>query len=133
MGNPFLEQEPQLVHIIAKKLLDQKAIESVKCAKYIGNHQFKSFFRERLIEGTSSLYNTIKRTVLHCIVKKIVISISKEKVVILSPDCRLYLNIASQTREGDLGEFFAHENHAFPVSISEYDKLRAAKGKSEFT
>ena len=40
LGNPFLEQEPQLVHNILKKLLNQKAIESVKRAKYIGNHQF---------------------------------------------------------------------------------------------
>ena len=41
--------------------------------------------------------------------------------------------IASQAREGDLDEFFAYENHAFPISISEYGKLRAAKNKSEFT
>ena len=27
LKNPFLEQEPQLVHIILKKLFDQKAIE----------------------------------------------------------------------------------------------------------
>ena len=27
LENPFLEREPQLVHIILKKLLDQKAIE----------------------------------------------------------------------------------------------------------
>ena len=40
LGNPFLEQEPQLVHNILKKLVNQKAIESVKRAKYIGNHQF---------------------------------------------------------------------------------------------
>ena len=33
LGNPFLEQEPQLVQIISKKVLDQKAIESVKYAK----------------------------------------------------------------------------------------------------
>ena len=68
----FLEQEPQLVHIILKKLLDQKNHQTVKCAKYIGNLQFKSFVRERLIEGTLSLCNTIKRIFLHCIVKKIV-------------------------------------------------------------
>ena len=38
-GKSILEQESQLVHTILKKLLDQKAIESVKCAKYIENHQ----------------------------------------------------------------------------------------------
>ena len=43
------------------------------------------------------------------------------------------LYIASQAREYDLDKFFAHENHAFPVSISEYGELCAAKDKSEFT
>ena len=45
LRNPFSEHETQLVHIISKKLLDQKAIKSVKCTKYIGNHQFKLFVR----------------------------------------------------------------------------------------
>ena len=47
----------------------------------------------------------------------------------------LYSNlyIASQAREGDLDEFFAHKNYAFPVSSSECGKLRAAEDKSEFT
>ena len=65
----------------------------------------------------------------------VVIPTSKQKIVNLNSDCRLYSNlyIASQARGCDLNEFFAHENHAFPVSISEYGKLRAAKDKSEFT
>ena len=106
LGNPFLEQEPQLVHIISKKVLDQKAIESVKCAKYIGIHQFISFVRERFIEGTSSIYNTIKKYSLALYRQKnsVVISTSKQKVVNLSSDCRLYSNlyIASQARGYDL-------------------------------
>ena len=63
------------------------------------------------------------------------ISLSKQKVVHLNSDCRLYLNlyIASQARQCDLDECFAHENYAFPFSISEYSKLRAVKDKSEFT
>ena len=73
---------------------------------------------------------------MHCIVKKnsVVISTSKQKVVNLSSDCRVYSNlyIASQAREYDLNEFFVHENHAFPVSLSEYGKLHAAKDKFEF-
>ena len=108
-----------------------------KCAKHIGNHQFKSFFRERLIEETPSLYNTIKKNslALYRQTNSVVISTSKQKVVNLSSDCRLYskLCIASQAREGVLDEFFAQENHACPVSFSEYSKLRAAKDKSEIT
>ena len=74
---------------------------------------------------------------LYCIVQnnRVVISTSNQKVVNISSDFRLYSNLymASQAREGNLDEFFEHENHAFPVSISEYGKLRAAKDNSEFT
>ena len=34
------------------------------------------------------------------------------------------LFIASQSRDADLEEFFAQENHGYPVSLSEYGKLR---------
>ena len=82
--------------------------------KIIGNHQFKLFVRERLIEGASSLHNTIKKNSLALYRQKnsVVISKSKQKVVYVSCYCRLYSNlyIASQARECDLDEFFAHEN-----------------------
>ena len=42
------------------------------------------------------------------------------------------LYVTCQSREGDLDNFFAHENHAFPVSLSEYGKLRKATSKSDF-
>ena len=95
------------------------------------------FVRGRLIEGTSSLYNTITKNslALCCQKNSVVISVSEQKLVNLSSDCRLYSNlyIASQAREGDLDQFFRHENHVFPVSISEYVKLSAAKDKPELT
>ena len=71
---------------------------------------------------------------MYCQKNSAVISTSKQKVVNLNSDCWLYstLYIASQARECDLDEHFEHENHAFPVSISKYGKLRAAKDKSEF-
>ena len=95
MGNPFLEQEPHPIHFTSKKVLAQKAIESVKCAKYIGNDQFNSFVRECLIVGTSSLYKTIKKNSLALYHQKssVVISTSKQKVVNLSSDCRLNSNL----------------------------------------
>lgn len=44
----------------------------------------------------------------------------------LKDDCKLYasLYVACQTREGDLEDFFAHENHSFPPALSSYGKLR---------
>ena len=42
----------------------------------------------------------------------------------IKSDCSLYasLYIASQYRDGNLG-VFSHENHAYPISLSEYGTL----------
>ena len=42
------------------------------------------------------------------------------------------LYVASQTRSGDLDSFFAHKNHSYPMSISDYGKLRKCRQKSDF-
>ena len=59
---------------------------------------------------------------------------SKQKIPTLISEKCLYANlyVAYQSREGNLDNFFAHENHAFPVPISEYDKLRKATSKFDF-
>ena len=136
LGNPFLEEEPQLVHIVTKQLLDEKASKSIKNAKDIGEHQFKAFVEQRLTEGTSSIYDTIKKNNLPLYRQKncVVTPKSKQKVATLTSDCRLFSNlyIASQSREGNLEQFFARENHAYPVSLSEYGKLRKCPTKSDF-
>ena len=75
LGNPFLEEEPQLVHIVAKQLLGEKASKSIKNAKDIGERQFKAFVEQRLAEGTSSIYlymTLLKRTTFLYTAKRIV-------------------------------------------------------------
>ena len=43
----------------------------------------------------------------------------------MASDCTLYSSLynASQYRDGNLEELFSHENHACPVSLSEYGTL----------
>ena len=49
----------------------------------------------------------------------------KEKIKLAKADCRLFSNlyIASQSRAGDLDNFFIHENHTFPSFLSEYRNM----------
>ena len=49
----------------------------------------------------------------------------KKKINLVKADDRLFSNlyIANQSRASDLDNFFPHENHAFPVLLSEYGKL----------
>ena len=56
------------------------------------------------------------------------------QLVSLKLDCRLYasLYVACQVRKGNLDDFFLHENHSYPISISEYGKLRKCNETSAF-
>ena len=63
----------------------------------------------------------------------VVASKDKQRITNLQAGCRLFANlfIACQARDGDLDNFFAHENHAYPVALSEYGKLRKCPNKSD--
>ena len=51
----------------------------------------------------------------------------------LKSDCNLFshLYIASKYRDGDLENFFSHENHPWPPSLSEHGKLHLPTKKSD--
>lgn len=53
----------------------------------------------------------------------------------MKSDCALFagLYISCQTRDGDLDEFFKHENQGCPPSLSHLGKLRLPKKKYELT
>ena len=135
-GNPFEEEEQNLVHITSRHVLDDVATKSVKAAKRKREDQYTAFVNERLINRRISLYDTLKRNDLSLFRQKhlLKMSKSKQKIANLSIERRLYANLylACQSKDGDLDNFFAHNNHAFPVSISEYGKLRKATSKSDF-
>ena len=59
---------------------------------------------------------------------------AKQKMDSVVADRKLFsrLFIACQSRTCDLEDFFSHENHSYPISISEYGKLRKCTGKSDF-
>ena len=101
--------------------MNKVARDSVINSKDIGNEQLAVFLTERIIGNTSSIYDTI------------VISYRKKQVVDLVADRHLFsiLYVVCQSRKGNLENFFKHENHSYPVSISEYGKLRKCS-KSDF-
>ena len=57
----------------------------------------------------------------------------KQAIASLRSDCNLFshLYIVSQFRDGDLDNFFAHENHPWPPSLSDHGKLRLPTKKSD--
>lgn len=135
-GNPFEEEEQNLVHLISRHVLDDIADKSVNNAKKTGKDQYATFVKERLTNRSTSLYDILPRNQLPLFRQKHVLKVSKseQKIATLNSERRLYANlyVACQSREGHLDNFFSHENHAFPISISEYGKLRKATSKSDF-
>ena len=131
-GNPFEELEPGLVHQISKRVLSDEAEESVKCALKIGMEKSEKFKHDR-----ASLYQTIHRNKLPIFRKKndVVASKKKQAVASIKEQVSMFkdLYIGCKARpDGDLNQFFSHENHEYPPALSEYGQLRHATAKSDF-
>ena len=134
IGNPFDEGDI-LFQIMTKNVMADPSIKSVQNAKKIGEAQYQAYVRERLLTCKKSIYEVIPKNKLSLFRNKNAVKFSKEKlkVVSLQQDRKLYasLYVACQSRNGDLADFFAHENHAYPPAISEYGKLRKGN-KADF-
>ena len=122
--------------MISKVVLSDDTTGSIKMAKEIGKRQYDLFVEEGLISRSASLYSNIKKNSLSLFRRKnsIVTSKSKKKIVNLTSDRQLFANlyVACQSRQGDLENFFSHENHSYPISLSEYGRLRKCSNKSDF-
>ena len=86
------------------------------------------FVRERLIDRSKPLEDRITRNNL-CLwttPSKIKIDKDKQKLKSSCTDCQLFskLYIGCQNREGNLDEFFSHENQGSPSSLSDGGRIR---------
>ena len=82
---------------------------------------------EKLQKLVSSIWNVVLERI-QCNTK------SKQTIVSLQAERRLYAGWykAWKTWDGDLDNFFVHENHLHPPSISENGKLQKCLTKSDF-
>ena len=89
LGNPFLEEDPFLVHIFSKNVLVNASSESFKSAKETGKQQFL-FVTEHLKTSSASLYDNIKENNLAlCWYKNdIVTSKNEQKIISWKTFCR---------------------------------------------
>ena len=136
MGNPFKETQNDLVQLSTKAVMDPQVSNSVFPIKQIGLSQYNDFVTRRLKTDQLSLYSVIKKNKI-LLFKQNNLSVSsksKQKLGNIIADRKLFsrLFIACQTRKGDLDDFFSRENHSYPVSISDYGKLRKCSAKSDF-
>ena len=123
------------MNVVTRQIVNDEAATSVNSAYDTGKKEYEDYVRQRLIKCEVSIYDPIPKNKLPLFRAKNAVSTSKEKLkmVSLEEDCKLFasLYVACQARNGDLGEFFRHENHANPPSLSEYGKLRKGN-KADF-
>ena len=95
--------------------------------KRIGQEQFHSFTREHQLDRTKPIDDTIHQNKLKVFKAPTTKSVNKQKqqLTSLKNNAELFswLYISCQMRDGDLEEFFCHENKACPPSLSDAGRL----------
>ena len=88
-----------------------------------------SFIKERLTERSKVIDDSILRKNLPLWKPGSKSSTSKEKMKLKSvkTDCQLFwkLYIGCQSKDGDLDDFFSHENQGSPPSLSDCGRIRS--------
>ena len=120
MGNPFLEEKNDLLKLDTRDIIAQ--------AERIGQQQYELYVHDRLLQRSVTVMEPIKKNKLALFSRPPTREKSKSSLQVssLKADCSLFsrLYIACQSRDGDLQDFFRHENQACPPSLSQDGKLR---------
>ena len=134
LGNPFLEDSQDLIALDTKEIPGREAVSMMMKAEAIGQEQSKAYISECLVNRKKSMYEPIKRNKIYLFnTPASKTSKASQKVSSLKSDCSLFsrLYISCQTRDGDLDQFFQHENQRCPPALSNLGKLRLPRNKSE--
>ena len=122
LGSPFEEIGSDLVSLDTKEVATTKAVENLRKLKKVGDEQFKAFTKERLTDVTKSLDEKISKNNFKIFGEKkgVTVSKDKQKMSTIKNDSNIVSQLfkSCQTRQGDLDEFFAHENMEYPPSLS---------------
>ena len=128
MGKPFLEESKDLLKLDTRDIMDIAVVNSIFQAEKTGIEQYQAFTADRLQTRITSLSEPIRKNKLPLFSRPLPRAKSKSSLQVstLKSDVSLFsrLFIACQSRDGDLDEFFRHENQQFPPSLSNFGKLR---------
>lgn len=136
MGNPFLDDFPELVTLDSRICANPLSVETVRCLEKIGKEQCTNYVSEVIEKRSRSIHSSIKRNSLPLFEK---VEAKRgdhqlQKLKSLKSNTSLFgqLFIAMQTRRGDLNEFFSHEIHSYPPSLANCGIMTSGK-KADLT
>ena len=115
MGNPLTEDSTELIVLDTKEIMPECVVQAIKTAKQKGQSQYDQFVEDRLVNRFKAKTDTIHRNKLPLFetTENPESSKTRNKISVLKSDCNVLarFSIACQAREGNLQEFFEHENH----------------------
>jgi hypothetical protein len=126
-GNPFMEDGLELFHITKRTVAAQSVTVTVRSIQELGEKQFAEYVEQRLVQKRMTIFQPLKKNMLPlfstCARKP---GKLQQSVQLLRADCNLFsrLYVACQNREGNLDEFFRHENQPVPPSLSSEGHIR---------
>ena len=129
LGNLYSEETTDILVLDTKDIESVSVIHSVQNVQKFGKEALESFVKERLVERKKPLVDVVPRNKLPLFGNSSAKdqSADKQKVASLKSDVQLFFGLyfACQTREGNLDDFFRHENQPYPPSLSKAGKLRS--------
>ena len=136
LGNNFLEETGDLFTLDTKVIAEESAVSRMRHIESLVKEQCETFISERLVQKKKPLSDPITRNKLSFFTsssKKS--SKGTQQLSSMKRDCSLFsrMYISCQNRDGDLDEFFRHENQGCPRSLPDQGNLRLPKKKSELT
>ena len=130
MGNPFLEKSEDLLVLDTKDIVDQSVVETVKNIEQIGNEDYSKYVEQKLLNSTTPISEclTKHKLPLFCRPQPKPPTRVKLQASALQDDCELMsrLYVSCQARTINLDDFFMHENHPYPPSLSDHGKLHTS-------
>ena len=134
MGNPFLDASPELIVLDSRNCAGDAIVATIRSIENLGKSQYQEYVDNVIKERKVTIQQPIKRNSLllfKCPAPK-KSSKQKQQIANLKSDYNLFsrLYISSQFRDGDLEDFFSHENQPWPPALAEHGKLRLPSKKS---
>jgi len=130
-GNPFSESSSDLLVLDTKDVVDKEVIDTLYKIKQLGFQQHNTFVKERLVERVKPLDDATSKNMfcLFSTPKKCQKTKAQELMAEMKSNRNLFsrLYVACQVRDGNLEEFFCHENQSCPPSLSDRGILRLGK------
>ena len=128
LGNPFLDDSSDLTVIDTKEVITNAVVAGIKSLYDRGKLQFEEYVNQRLQNCTTPITDTVRKNKIPLFgaISEKTPSKLKNTIETLKSDCHLFsrIFIGCQSRDGNLDDFFSHENQPNPPSLYCMGKLR---------